>query len=255
MKTLHSYLHKPSPKFVGKARTKRFFGVEIECYPARRYSCEAFNESMNLLAEWERSKGFGEDEFAYCKRDGSLHEGHGIEIVTHPFSFFQMRTKKLFDGLENCKLSSYRLQSTGIHVHVGREGLSKATIAKMVYMFSLPEFDRVITTVAQREWNGYCRKPRKGNMRGNLGQYASRYNAINLRNTHTIEFRMFKGNVNPEAVYRAVEFVYAVTNYCAKTSATRINPDTFVSYILNAKQDKRNYKYPHLRKFVKKELR
>ncbi len=260
MKAIRSYSYKPSPNFTGKGRKKnpRYFGVELETYPAKNtYAGREY--ALNRLAEYEANLGFAPDSFVYCKSDSSLYEGFGFEIVTHPFTRDWMYRNRVFAGLAKCSLSSLPYDSTGIHVHVNKASMSVTTIAKLLYFFSLEKTDELLTKVGQRQWNRYCQKPVKGSAKEYIkdrGRWASRYCALNVTGEHTIEFRFFKGNAAPEALYRAVEFCDAIVNYCTSTTVNKLCPVAFAEYVKTERRESnkksRSFKYPYLRKHLSK---
>jgi hypothetical protein len=48
---------------------------------------------------------------------------------------------------------------------------------------------------------------------------AGRYDVLNTSNEHTVEFRLFKGTMNPVSVFRYLEFVDAIVRFVPSTSA------------------------------------
>jgi len=65
-------------------------------------------------------------------------------------------------------------------------------------------------------------------IKGPLGKgSAGRYDVLNTSNDNTIEFRLFKGTMNPDSVFRFLEFVDAVTRFVQFTSAA----DSGLSYV------------------------
>lgn len=55
---------------------------------------------------------------------------------------------------------------------------------------------------------------------GPLGKGRQRYDVLNTSNEHTIEFRLFKGTMNGDSVYRYLEFVDALVRFVPTISAT-----------------------------------
>ncbi|MFZ6731960.1 amidoligase family protein [Undibacterium sp. Ji42W] len=62
----------------------------------------------------------------------------------------------------------------------------------------------------------------------------SRYSAINYNNTHTVEFRMFKGSMLPTTVLACMEFAYMVWMFARDTSVEKLNEVEFIKYIKRA---------------------
>jgi hypothetical protein len=77
-----------------------------------------------------------------------------------------------------------------------------------------------------------------------------RYSAINLQNSHTVEFRFFRGTLAPAGVYRAIETVIAMIEYTRNAS---VNDASKVSMFREfaAKNAKR---FPNLSAFLSGKL-
>ena len=54
---------------------------------------------------------------------------------------------------------------------------------------------------------------------GPCGKGAQRYDVLNTKNPSTVEFRLFKGTMNPVSVFRYLEFVDAIVRFVPSTSA------------------------------------
>lgn len=58
-------------------------------------------------------------------------------------------------------------------------------------------------------------------LEGNIGkQAAGRYDVLNTGNRNTVEFRLFKGTMNPTSIFRYLEFVDAIVRFLPTTPAT-----------------------------------
>lgn len=230
--SLHYYSYKPSPVFrdVNNAiwqyynvpEDKLFMGVELEIDGGRsRSDClaELYDES-------------DDEELFYCKEDGSLNEnGSGIEIVTHPCTLEYHLTQFPWDEISNiAKSNGYRSHDTttcGMHVHVSRSALGSdssqqdLTVAKM--MLLMDKFWKKLVVFSRREvekLNEWAKKPNAGiSRRDNAnsavrkakkacdGGHERRYFALNITNTNTVEFRLFRGTLNPETIKANLQLV------------------------------------------------
>jgi hypothetical protein len=154
--------------------------------------------------------------YAALKDDGSL--SYGIEIATQPASMFEHKARltRLFANLPR-GLRSWRERSCGLHIHVSRSPLSELTIAKTVCFVNANHNRRFIRLIAGRESNSYCKIETK--KLGSAAKYNDdRYEAINLQNDRTIEFRLFKGTLRQASVFKALEFTDALTTYAGKAA-------------------------------------
>lgn len=157
-------------------------GVELEVEEIREYSgdvCEMFS---------------GE---AILKEDGSLDDG--FEIVTRPAPYLHHRdtiwTEDKLKQMREWGGRSFRTSSCGLHVHVGRKGLTSLQIAKAVCFMNSPDNRAFIKAVAQRdpqEWASITAEKYLDKKTLNADE---RYVGLNLCKQHTVEFRIFKGTI------------------------------------------------------------
>jgi len=77
-----------------------------------------------------------------------------------------------------------------------------------------------------------------------------RYDVLNTRNPSTVEFRLFKGTMNPDSVYRYLEFVDAIVRFVGMTSATNsgVSYDAFINWL--TKDSFNVLRYNHLVAFL-----
>jgi hypothetical protein len=55
-----------------------------------------------------------------------------------------------------------------------------------------------------------------------MGNSTDRYEALNWENSHTVEFRMFKGSLKPATVKASLQFVHACMMFVKTVSSARI---------------------------------
>lgn len=208
--SINSYYYKPSPIFYGTGN--RFFGVELEIDDAGEYS----DNADEILDEAN-----GIAEHIYCKHDGSLDEG--FEIVTHPMTLdYHMNVMPWSDVLDTAKRLGYRSHQTstcGLHIHVNRTTFGKtedeqeSCIARILYFFEkhweeLLKFSRR-TEGQLYKWAcryGYKERPMEilENAKTNS---SSRYMCVNLMNSSTIEFRIFRGTLKLNTLIAALQLI------------------------------------------------
>lgn len=193
----------PSTKFFG--RGPKYFGLELETEVTSGTRVEKLSVLHSILGS-----------YSSLKDDGSLD--YGIEIATQPASMDVHRENlgKLFAEMPS-GLRSYSRSSCGLHVHVSRAPLGDLCIAKTVCFVNANHNRRFIRLMAGRASNSYCKVlPKK---MGSAAKYNSdRYEAVNLQNDYTIEFRLFKGTLRQASVFKALEFTDALTNYAGKAA-------------------------------------
>jgi hypothetical protein len=106
---------------------------------------------------------------------------------------------------------------------------------------------RFIATIAGRPSTGYAKiSPKK--LATAAQRNGDRYEAVNLQNSNTIEFRLFKGTLKGESVYKALEFCDAIIAYCGCATRTVKDSQSRVKFIEFVKENAKSY--PHLHAFI-----
>ena len=183
--------------------TKRYIGVEleVECNP---------DINKNEVAKKISDQVNQYDRLMFFENDGSLR--YGFEMITQPMSLPAQR--KLFSFLskkESTKhLKSHDTTSCGLHVHVSRNNMTDLQIGKIVSFINNPRHEWFIRAIARRYATGFCEIKSKKIKDCRSGD---RYEAVNITNRNTIEFRMFKGSLKYEGVIAAIEFCNAIVEF------------------------------------------
>lgn len=197
---IEDYYYKPEPLFRGDG--SRYFGVELEID-------EAGEDSDNARRLMEIANGNGVENL-YCKHDGSLDDG--FEMVTHPmtleYHMKEMPWARILQEAIHLGYTSHQASTCGLHVHVNRnafgdtEETQDAVIARILYFFEknweeLLKFSRRTPRQLER-WAtryGYKDQPKELLDHAKKGYHGGRYTSVNLTNTDTIEFRIFRGTL------------------------------------------------------------
>lgn len=253
------------PDFESDMKIKELlFGVELEVDKGENKE-DCANELLDASPD------------IYCKRDGSL--SNGIEIVTHPCTLEYHKNDLCWNTLSEIALRygfhSQDARTCGLHVHVGRRQMGKnieerkATAAKIVLL-------------ADRHWNSLVkfsrRKPEQLNRWAKRPEVAydevqdgeetlisaalstrrdGRYQAINLENDNTVEFRLFNGTLKVDTIIATLELVSNIVKYakektpeeCMESSWEDLTRGDIIS---NAENDKLK-KYLEARELVEGE--
>jgi hypothetical protein len=229
---------------VWTAKHMRFIGVEleVECGDESRSACaSAVNDVVNK-----------EGRMMFFENDGSL--SHGFEMITQPMSLPAHR--ELFKFLTQPGLTkgmrSHATSTCGLHVHVSRSGLTPLQIQKIVAFVNSPDNEWFIRALARRYSTGYCNIKEKKIGNG-IHTSFDRYEAVNLTNSKTIEFRIFRGSLKYEAVIAAIEFCHAVIEFCrpAVTSVNQLSAGSFLTFCATNMADETKI----LRSYVTSRLR
>ena len=228
-----SYSTKPSRTPWGKG--PHFYGVELEV--------EAGEQSPTPLARECRELLGG---LAIVKSDGSLN--NGFEIVTRPASLEEQlkHWEPFFDDRPSV-LKSFNTKTCGLHVHTSRAPLSELSIAKIVCFVNAAHNRRFIRVIAGRDSANWARCKHKKLSDGNKYN-PRRYEAVNLQNAATIEFRIFKGTLKKESVYKAIEFVDALVAFCAPAGRSLRESMSRCAFTKDVEENTK--RWPHLAAFL-----
>ena len=215
-------------KAVANPGAAMFIGVELEV-ESPRIDPEELSDKVDALM----------GSTATCERDGSLTEG--FEIISQPIT-----PAAYCDGFkldELCRLldsngaKSHDTRTCGLHVHVSRAALGASEQARDMVcakiLVLMDKFTDELTKFARRDWvNGrWAPKYRNFNADGEqstkklLEKYkpckdsGDRYKALKLTNEATIEFRIFRGTLNPMALKATVLLCATMVEFC-KTHTT-----------------------------------
>lgn len=237
---IHEYGYKPEPIFskLDTDKNPLYMGFELEV--------DNGNNSKDF-SRWIADEFFTMDgeSLLYCKHDSSLD--CGFEIVSHPSTLAYYKSLNIFERISQKNIEGgYRFKSDqtdtcGLHVHVSRnffenDNEQELNIAKIIILLN-------------RFWNGYLANftRRRGNYRWcelntirtiidgenevaiakKCTSTNTRYVALNLENANTIEFRIFKGSLNPTTVYASLEFVDRICRYAKRKTLTKVLSSTW----------------------------
>lgn len=222
--------------FLGQPADKLWLGVELEV--------ECKSSSGWYRGELADAVASAMRDFAVLKSDGSLT--NGFEIVTAPATIEIHREEwtKRFYGKSFIKgLRSWDAGTCGLHVHISRKPLSKLTQAKIVGFCNIEENRIWMEKLAGRS-SRYAEFKDVERLGTQWRQQHSRYRVVNVENTDTLEFRIFKGSLRPECLWRALEFVHSLVKFCEQTSLEKLQASQYLAWL--GKQKKT---YPSLAEF------
>lgn len=235
---LNEYSFKPTPEFKFRSSELREFdrkgidprnavhqfGIELEV--------DNGDDADDLCESLE-----GLDQPIYMKHDGSLNH-NGVEIVTHPCSLafhqYEMRWAEIMRVCDSHDYKSHDTTTCGLHIHVSRSSMGtteedrQRTAGNLVILTSaiwdeLVKFSRRM----EHKLDQWAQRPMldhqsfdsdeelieialKHQYRGGIPY---RYSACNLLNTHTVEFRLFRGTLKRRTLIAAIQLVSNMTDY------------------------------------------
>lgn len=228
---IHEYGYKPYPEFYGSGPL--YMGVELEIDEGGKDD-EAASELADIV-----------DDKMYFKEDGSLNDG--FECVTHPMTLSYHLNCFPWDDL--CKraiqlgYTSHNAETCGLHVHVSRNALGNnadeidATIARILYFFEshwsqMVRFSRR-TEGQLDEWaKRYAHKDSVHEYEDDAKSRShGRYMCVNLQNSSTIEFRIFRGTLKASTIKATLELVDTLCRVCSEHTAADIQQMEWYDFV------------------------
>ncbi|XUX01222.1 MAG: amidoligase family protein [Dehalogenimonas sp.] len=232
---IHGHGWHPRFQFLGTG--KMFLGCELEsdCYDSRRGAASALNELSP-----------GEGLF-WLQEDSSLN--NGIEITTHPatlpYHLTEFPWRKICVAVKDYGGKSHDSGNCGLHIHVNASYFGpidypkwKQRVRKVVLLYerlwpSIWKFSR--RKVNQLHWcQSYFESSPAYRTRAAASMESidnnwlsnkecfSRYYAVNLSNSKTIEFRIFRGSLVPETIFSCLELTALLCSLTYKLTFKQI---------------------------------
>ena len=237
--TIQGYYFKPTPVFHGDG--PRYFGVELEIDEGgeNHYHAETLSNLANAAAN-----------NIYCKHDGSLNDG--FEIVTHPMSLdyhlHEMPWEKITQEAIRLGYYSHQANTCGLHVHVSRTAFGNSlaeqecVIARILYFVEkhwdeLLKFSRRTPRQLERWASRYGYKDHPLDIldhakNGDIGRYAS----VNLENSDTIEFRIFRGTLKYNTLIATLQLVDRVCDVAISLSDEELKALSWTTFVSGCTQ-------------------
>ena len=233
---IQDYYYKPEPHFFGIG--PRFFGVELEVDEAGENHHKAWE--LLSIANSESEK------YLYCKHDGSLSDG--FELVSHPMSLIYHKERMPWAAILRRAVkmgyTSHQADTCGLHIHVSREAFGRteaeqdAAIARVLYFFEknwaeMLKFSRR-TQYQLNRWAaryGYKDQPQDILEHAKKGCHAGRYTCVNLQNSDTIEFRMFRGTLKYNTFLATLQMVDRICDVAIFLSDEEIKAMSWSTFV------------------------
>lgn len=234
-KAIHEYYYKPEPVFYGEG--PRYFGIELEIDEGGELSANA--EKLLKLANENH-------ELLYAKHDGSLDDG--FELVSEPCSMTYHHAEvpwlPVLQKAASLGYTSHKAGTCGLHIHVSRAAFGETeeqqdlSIARILYFVEkhweeLLKFSR--RTEAQlNRWAaryGYKDQPKEILDHVKKGYGGGRYTCVNLTNTDTIEFRMFRGTLKYNTFLATLQLVNRICDVALSYSDAEVKALSWTSFV------------------------
>lgn len=266
-RTIHDYSYRPDAVFHTTDGNERlFFGFELEMELNDRRDAADF-----------AYRQLEPDDWAYLKNDGSLDNGFELVTHPMSFDFLMGadNSPELWNTISKLRSDygarSYNTRTCGFHIHISRTGFNGGAhmhrflnlVYSNEYLFTKlagrksdqwAKFDDVRQIRNERVYNdaGEFMGYRTINMgksfkdklfvdnryNGSVANDTDRYSAVNTRNRHTLELRIFKGTMDINALKAHIQLAHASVEYTRTLSVKQVADgallhDAFVQYIIN----------------------
>jgi hypothetical protein len=237
-----------------------FLGFELET--------ESANSEIDRVSMAHLVKEVIGKDYIYSMKDGSLV--NGIEVASFPFTWDWYKevgkdkwTELLLflkdKGWRGDKPGEGHSNTVGFHVHTTKAAWSKLQIYKLIQFMYNPINRKFINTIAGRPPMTYCKvsnidydnSTTLAKNKKNVDE--NHYNMVNLnkksdttKGGKTIEFRLFKGSLQPLIVHKNIEFIQAIFCFTRDYAKKNMFKDDFIRYISENKKE-----YPCLSEFIR----
>ena len=250
---VHNYNYKPVPVFLGESANNRYFGVELEIDTGGKDNENAHDLLRIVNNDYE--------DKIYIKLDGSLN--NGFEIVTHPmtldYHMIEMDWEELTQTALNMGYKSHKTDTCGLHVHVNRNTftdnytMQESCIGRVLFIVErfweeLLRFSRR-TENQIRQWAnryGFKHEPRDILDTAKKSCF-NRYTCVNITNTTTIEFRIFRGTLKSNTIIATLQLVNHICDLAFSLSNDNISKLSWVDFVEGIEYEK----YPELIRYMK----
>ncbi len=220
--------------------------------PNRRACVAACHEHFN--------EGRKADLYAMFKRDGSLNDAYGFEIVTaarrmgdhiEKFSTWKPRGLRAWDA-GNC----------GMHVHIDSRAFTGLTLGKFLMFFNQARNTKFIRGIAGRHPDTDAQARSYANRVSasaaehpvrvkSVSDHDSRYRMVNMTNLtqteqdrlgmsvdrcskgsySTVELRIFRATLRKDRLLAQIEFAHAAVAFCRVASWQDLTADSFLAWL------------------------
>lgn len=223
----HNHHNIESTFYHGANDDKLFLGVELEV--DKRVNAFSNTNTRSCVQSICEVMPYN---FVYFEHDGSL--SRGFECITQPATLqyhiaLKNRYREMFSVIRQNSFRSHQTSTCGLHVHFNRDFYTpedeELCVTKLLYL--VEKFWDKIVIFSRRETNKieqYAFRYGLSNYKTAVKNWKSgysieRYKAVNLSNTHTIEFRIFRGTLKTNTFIATLQFCYNLITY-AKSKHT-----------------------------------
>lgn len=267
---IQDYGTKPRARYYPDGQQFYYLGYELEV------EVEEDDDKYNIAEDLLRrvNDSITDSKYLYLKEDGSLD--NGFEIVTHPFTleYHQQFDFTFLEKLMSLGVRSWDRDTCGFHVHVSRSAFTARRLGSQTRNYNKAHELRFTSLIylnreqfvkfAGRQSNDYAsffsddtEKTSKHVLMKAKGHENTRFQAVNVQNSNTIEVRIFRGSLRKERVLSYLEMVHACVEYTR--SANESLAKTFAKSAPESALDWKRFRswlvanekiYPHVNQYL-----
>lgn len=230
----NDYGESPEVEFYGTHKDGRFYGIELEIDDGIGYD--------DMLIDINDAVG----DVVYFQYDGSLGYD-GVEIITQPCSLYyhlhSLGWDEIVDIARDYEYKSHDTDTCGLHIHVSKQAFGTTrmeqdlNIAKMVIIFerfwdkivqfSRRDYDKISRWAKKPKYKFYKNDTEREIVSKSKFSYDDRYSSINLQNSTTVEFRVFRGTLKVNTILASIQFIDVLIDYVLQASLEDVFEDSF----------------------------
>lgn len=267
---IQDYGSHPRPRFYPDEQQQYYLGFELEV------EVDPDSDKYEIAEELLRkvNQSITDSKYLYLKEDGSLD--NGFEIVTHPFTleFHQQFDLSFLERLTSQGVRSWDRDTCGFHVHISRSAFASRVMGQGRGRYSKAHELRFTSLIylnrekfirfAGRQSNDYASFYDDDSdsvtthvLRKAKGHENTRFQAVNVQNSNTIEVRIFRGSLKRERVLANLEMVHACVEYTRNLGESVVK--SFTGYELDTALRWNRFRswllvnekfYPHVNNYI-----
>jgi hypothetical protein len=185
----------------------------------------------------------------HCKRDGSLDDEHGVEVVTGygtlPNVLGVLESVAII--AKNHSGKSHDGDSCGLHIGLDRSQFPALLQAKIIVFWNSEGNFSFLRQFTRRDYrtNSYCRLKSDKATRVFIEDpdlaSGDKYEIVNTRHHSHLEFRAFRGSLLPLTLRACLSLVSLIASFCdqADPEPTELTSGAFVRWLQASAADER----------------
>jgi hypothetical protein len=210
-----------------------YFGIELEV------GSESTSDFHSLLGDYT-------PQIVMLTDDCSIYDDdipYGVELVSHPATYNWLNENRFIwsDILRTFRqnhIQSFTTSTCGIHIHLSKNCFTHSHLynfLKMIYAY--PKFTKFIS---QRGKMGYrwCSLENEAGSeqiaeKADKKSSWEKYTAANLVHPHTVEVRIFRGNLKECSFYKNIQYLHSLFMFTKDFSRnnTDLTIDNYLRYV------------------------